>query len=213
MMSTRQPEAGAPQASVPLFEWDSRTVEGPLWADAVFALGMSLVMGWLARSRFREPPAGDLVLLRPPRAVLVLGVVGWLFTLFVAGGLRLYPSPEGPSAIVMLAFGSFLSLPLIAEYLKVQHHLEPGGFRYRPLISRPGTLRWTDVSLVTYSAVWKWFRIETVNGEVVRVSAMLIGLPAFAQAVLKEVPPDNIDPRARSLLEETAAGRPPSIWV
>jgi hypothetical protein len=41
---------------------------------------------------------------------------------------------------------------------------------------------------------------------------MLQGLPEFAEAVLKEVPEDRIDGEAIPILEQTAAGSPPSIW-
>jgi len=58
-----------------------------------------------------------------------------------------------------------------------------------------------------------WFRVEGVRGEVVRVSAMLMSLPAFAEAILSTVPTNCIDPETSDILQETANGEPPSIWV
>jgi hypothetical protein len=75
------------------------------------------------------------------------------------------------------------------------------------------SLRWAQVTRVRYSQSLKWFRIEAADGAVVRVSAMLTGLPQFAQAVLAEVPEFHIDKSARPVLERTAAGFPPPIWM
>lgn len=58
----------------------------------------------------------------------------------------------------------------------------------------------------------KWFRLDGANGEVVRVSAMLMGLSEFARVVLQKVSGSSIDPAARPILEQTAAGSPLSIW-
>ena len=66
---------------------------------------------------------------------------------------------------------------------------------------------------IQYSQSAKWFRLITNNGEVVRVSVMLVGLPEFARAVLDEVPPEKIDTGSKSVLEQTAAGHPPSLWM
>ena len=66
---------------------------------------------------------------------------------------------------------------------------------------------------IQYSRSAKWFRLITNNGEVVRVSVMLVGLPEFARAVLDEVPPEKIDTGSKSVLEQTAAGHPPSLWM
>jgi hypothetical protein len=59
----------------------------------------------------------------------------------------------------------------------------------------------------------KWFVVGTANGAVVRVSVMLTGLPTFARTVLHEVPRDRIDAAAVPVLERTAAGNPPPIWM
>jgi hypothetical protein len=50
----------------------------------------------------------------------------------------------------------------------------------------------------------RWFRIETASGEVVRVSALVTGLPEFAGAVLEQVPSYAIDDGARETLQAYA---------
>jgi hypothetical protein len=58
----------------------------------------------------------------------------------------------------------------------------------------------------------KWFKIELTSGVVVRVSAMLIGLPEFASRVLAGVPRGAIGENAYALLQQTEQGNLPRIW-
>ena len=121
---------------------------------------------------------------------------------------------ETASPLISLFFLAFAlsGVPLIAEYVRVRHQLEPGGLRYQSLLGKRGFVRWTDVTRIHYSEVAKWFRIDGGTGEVVRISAMLTALPEFARTVLEGVSPERIDPRTIRILESTASGSPPSIW-
>jgi PH (Pleckstrin Homology) domain-containing protein len=187
------------------------------WATAiqwaVWSVAMTLVMGWLARSRLR-PHGQNAGVLEHPASTLIIGVVCTLFFCALAVLSFLFPGRTG-SGLVSLTFLGFalLGVLLIAEYVRVRYSLQPGGLHYTPLLSRSWTLRWGDVTGIRYSQAAKWFRIDTGSGRVVRVSAMLTGLPEFAQAVLREVPPSRIDADALPILEQTAGGNPPSIWT
>ncbi|HEU5180416.1 MAG TPA: PH domain-containing protein, partial [Candidatus Polarisedimenticolia bacterium] len=75
-----------------------------------------------------------------------------------------------------------------------------------------GVLKWDAVRRLHYSHSAKWFRIDLADGGVVRVSAMLMGLPGFAQAALGQVSAAAIDSETRTVLEATAAGNLPRIW-
>ncbi len=175
---------------------------------------MTLVMGWLARSRSRIRAASDNALLYHPTSTLIVGLVtGGLF-LGIAVLSYLFPNTTGSLAITLF-FAAFalLGAVLVLEYVRVRHCLESGGLSYQKLFGKGGRLRWNEVARVHYSETAKWFRIVTVNGEVVRVSVMLVGLPQFARAVLDEIPPERIDPETKPVLEKTAAGFPPSMWM
>lgn len=190
---------------------------GPWWARALkwglWALVMSLIMGWVARTRLHPRAGRQTGVLQHPRSLLAIGLVCVGFFGALAILSHVFPGKSG-SPLISLFFLGFASLgvPLVAEYFRVRHELEPGGLRYRPLLSQPGALRWNEVMRVRYSHSAKWFRLDTLGGEVVRISAMLTGLPEFASTVLREVPASRIDDNARVLLEQTAAGSPPSIW-
>ena len=174
---------------------------------------MSLVMGWLSLSRQRTRVPAEQSVLRYPRSILILGAVCSIFFLSLALLSLLFPGKDGSPAISLIFVGfAFLGAPLIVEYYRVVHHLAEGGIRYSPLISTPGFLPWSAIKSVRYAPSMKWFRIEGRDGRIIRVSVMLMGLPEFARAVLREVPESRIDPSARGLLERTAEGHPPSIW-
>jgi hypothetical protein len=174
---------------------------------------MSLVMGWLSLSRQRARLPAEQSVLRYPQGILILGVVCSVFFLSLALLSFLLPGGNGSPTISLLFVGfACLGAPLIAEYYRVVHRLEEGGLRYTPLISSPSFLPWIDVKSVRYAPSLKWFRIEGRDGQIVRVSVMLMGLPEFARVLLSEVPESRIDPSARVLLERTAKGQPPSLW-
>jgi hypothetical protein len=64
---------------------------------------------------------------------------------------------------------------------------------------------------VHYAPVLKWFRLETREGKVARISAMLVGLPEFAQVLLRRAPPGAIDDETAQVLRATAAGDLPPL--
>lgn len=189
----------------------------PWWTHALqwglWFLVMTLVMGWLARARLRARGAPAANVLEHPTSTLIIGLICSGFFLAVAVLSLLFPGKDGSIWISLLFLGfALLGVPLVIEYFRVRHHLEPGGMRYRSLLGKSGALHWNEVASVRYAPVAKWFRLETRHGDVVRVSAMLIGLPEFARAVLLEVPASSIETEARTLLEQTASGSPPSLW-
>ena len=121
---------------------------GPWWAQ-VLAWGtwfvlMSLVMGWLARSRQRPRSGSRQGVLEYPRSVFVLGLVcSGLFLAFALLSLLL-PGKTGSPLIPLFFFFlgfALLGVPLIAEYVRVRHQLEPGGLRYQTLFGKRGFLR------------------------------------------------------------------------
>ncbi len=189
--------------------------ERPWWAVALqWALWggvMTLVMGWLARSRaVHGAPDG---LLRQPRSALFIGWACTLFFAALAGLSRAFPG-RNPAAWPTLVFLFFAAggLVLVAEYHRGRHRLTPEGLRYGKLLGRGGLARWDQVTRLGYSDAAKWFRLETSDGRVVRVSAMLTGLPDFASAALDHVPENAIEGRARQMLEAVRLGKLPSIW-
>ncbi len=190
----------------------------PAWRLAlqwgVWFVVMSLAMGWVARSRTNRRVPGDGRTLVHPRSTLIVGVVCTVFFLALAVLSVMFPGKSQRVWIATLLFVGFaaLGVPMILDYLNGRHTLTPDGLRFGKMLGGGGELRWNEVTALHYSESAKWFRLELGDGRVVRVSAMLIGLPEFASAALAEVPPAAIDPGARTVLEATAAGDLPRIW-
>jgi len=100
----------------------------------------------------------------------------------------------------------------VAAYVLEHYAVSEDGISGKDFIGRARQLRWSELRSVRYGALMKWFRLESA-GSVVRVSAMLTGLPEFAQLCLKRAPQAAIDAPTRAVLEATAAGNPPSVWA
>jgi len=67
------------------------------------------------------------------------------------------------------------------------------------------------VTRVRYNEGAKWFVLDVHSGARIRISAMLLGLPEFAAAVLTHVPRNAIDEASYRVLDQTAQGKPPSL--
>lgn len=186
----------------------SSVIQWGLWF-----LMMSVVMGALGRARLRpraESERGDLV---HPTSTLVVGVVCSGFFMLLAVLCLIFPGKDGgPLISVFFMAFSTLGLLMIAEYTRSRHRVEPEGLRYHTFMGRAGLVRWIDISRVTFSPGGQWFVVEGSAGEKVRLSTMLMGLPELARVILQQVEPDRIDPGSREIIEETAAGNPPSVW-
>jgi hypothetical protein len=189
----------------------------PWWAPVlqwgIWAVLMTIVMGWLAHTRTHPRPAGEAHSLAHPRSTLVIGLICGGFFLALAVLSAMFPGKTGSPLITLffLAFAA-LGLPLVLDYRNARHTLTPDGLRYGRMLGEGGRLRWAEVRRIHYSEAAKWFRLELAGGEIVRISAMLKGLPEFAAAVLAQVPPAAIDPDTRAVLQATAQGELPRIW-
>ncbi len=190
----------------------------PLWSHAlqwtVWGIVMSLVMGWLGKTRLREPErTADGVVLRNPASMLVIGLLCVIF-FFGAAVASLLAIKHGEGLKIFFAFSAFalLGLPLVADYYRDHHEVGARGLHYQTTFGGAGSASWNDLVKVRYSQGMKWFRLELRNSKVVRISAMMIGLADFAKLLLEHAPAADIDPATRQILEQTAAGNPPRVW-
>jgi hypothetical protein len=174
---------------------------------------MTAIMGWLARTRTRPRAPEEPHTLAHPRSTLVIGLVCGGFFLVLAVWSAVLPGKSGSPLISLLFLGfAALGAPLILDYRNARHTLMPNGLRYGRLMGGGGQLRWAEVRKLHYSESAKWFRLELADGRVVRISAMLRGLPEFAAAALNQVPQAAIDADTLAVLQATAQGELPRVW-
>lgn len=193
-------------------------MQTPVWRTVVqwtlWFILMSVVMGWLSRNRIKNRPQDQRMQLRHPWSTALLGLVTFGFF----GGIAVVSNTIGKNQSTtfwttgVFLLGAFGGLCMIADYFLARHLLSERGMRYGKLFGRSGTFEWPQVDRVDYSSVCKWFNLETSQGTTVRVSAMLMGLPEFAQQVLSHVAPERMNAQTAALLRMTAQGKPPSIW-
>jgi Bacterial PH domain len=180
----------------------------------VWAILMSLVMGWLARSRRRPRPTSQQRDLVHPASTLIIGLacLGLFAGLAVVSNVFANKTTTWWTTAAFLAF-ALMAVVLIADYFLARHHVSDDGMAYRKLTGARRYLRWSDLRAVRYTPVMKWFRLETRSGDVARVSVMLMGLPEFARILLAHSPEEAIEPHTLQLLRSTADGHPPSVWA
>ena len=185
----------------------------PLLRWTLSALLMSLIMGWVARSRMRPRPVRSERQLRHPISTLIIGLAGFLLFAAIAVVSNVFANATTSWWTTGIFVGfALMALPITGDYFAARHEVSEEGLRYGRLIGSGGLLRWDEVKSVRYSPGMKWFRLELQSGVVVRLSVMLMGLPVFATLLLARARSDAIDPETRLILQATAEGNPPSVW-
>jgi hypothetical protein len=176
------------------------------------ALLTGLVTALIAASRKRGPAVDHPGRLQHPPSTLMIGVL--VLGAFLGLATLAELADNGTSGpFVSAAFASFgvLGLLTILEYYRARHELTVDGLDFGRLLGPRGSLKWRDVTRLTYSRGMRWFRIETAAGEVAHVSAMLTGLPEFARAVLEQVPSYALDGSTREVLQACVQGELPRL--
>ena len=187
------------------------------WAElARVAVGPALVslipLVSLLLARRRAKPQVQAGRLQYPLSMLLVGLGGCaLFLGLAVLSIVIDNGTAGPLVTGAFLGLAALSLLLVADYHRARFELTADGMSFGRLFGAPGSLRWRDVTRLTYSRAMKRYRIETSSGEVVRVSAMLIGLPEFARAALAQVPSYALDEAAVAMLRTTAQAELPKL--
>jgi hypothetical protein len=187
---------------------------GPIVQWTLWGLTMTVVMGWIARSRLRKRPESERYTLVHPVSTLLIGLVGAAFFFGIAvisNTVGKNPTATIWTTLAFVAFG-LASVPMIADYYLARHRVSAQGIEYGRMFGQRGTMNWSEVKAVKFAPVMKWFVLESSTGTKVRVSAMLLGLPEFARLVVLHVSPAAIDSKSKVILLETEQGKPPNVW-
>src|SRR5262245_24054620 len=180
----------------------------------VWAIVMSLVMGWLAKSRRRARPTSEQGRLAHPPSTLIMGLVCFVFFAGIAVASNVFANETTTwwTTAIFIGFAGASGL-MIADYVRARHHVSEDGLAYRTLTGARRDLRWSELRSVRYAPALKWFRLETQSGDVARISVMLMGLPEFARLLLAHSSKGAVEPPTLEILQATADGHPPSVWV
>ncbi|MCD2518498.1 hypothetical protein LQ564_19530 [Massilia sp. G4R7] len=190
----------------------------PGWLSAVaqalfWIVATAFTMRWLARSRQQARRAADLDRLQQPRSMLALGSAGTVLWVGVMAAFTIWPDDTVSVWFYLFFVGlTLLSLFLVADYVNGRHAVREAGMDIGRPSGRRLSFGWDEVEQIRYAKSAGWFRIALRSGEVARVSSMLMGLPAFADQVLRHVPAARIEADALKMLSEAARGKLPGIW-
>jgi hypothetical protein len=192
---------------------DGRWWTAPLQWGLWFLL-MSLIMGWIARSRLRARPASEAGRLTHTLGMFVVGLVCFVVFAGFAIASNVFPNTTATwwTTAIFVGFACLGALMMTGVFLE-QYEASPDRLVGTNFIGIRKQLRWSELKSVRYSLMMKWFRLETQSGNVIRISAMLTGLPEFARLLLASAPAQTIDSETSELLRATAAGNPPSVWT
>src|SRR6266404_6950925 len=126
--------------------WWGTAVQWTVWG-----ILETLVMGWVARSRFKTGPHSDSQQLGHPPSTLIIGVVVFIFFAGIAIISNVFPNKTVRwwTTAVFVGF-ALLSLLMVADYFLGHHQLSEEGLSYGRLTGRPGYLRWADLGRVKY---------------------------------------------------------------
>ena len=115
----------------------------PWWAVAIqwtlWAVVMTVVMGWLGRSRLQRRIGEDPGTLRHPTSTLIMGAIG--FCLFAACTVLSALSRNGTApwwVSTGFAVGAAMSAAMVLDYFMARHRVSDGGLAYRKLFGATG---------------------------------------------------------------------------
>jgi hypothetical protein len=174
---------------------------------------MSLVMGWLAKSRKAAAPRGNQRVLTVSKAATMLLAVCLLFFIALTALSAIFAKPN--ENWVPYFFLAFLLLTLLSliDALSVRHELSEGGINYRGLYRRYPDVPWQQIKRATWKPTMKWLVVETYDGKVLRFSALLNGLETLAAALLDRVPSLQCDDTTVTVLTKARNGDLPTVWM
>jgi hypothetical protein len=187
--------------------WWAAVLQWTLWAVA-----MSLVMAWLARSRMR--PAAQSrsgTELRNPTSVLILGVVCSGF--FGALAAWSYGSPSGgPRIALFFVLFALLGVYLIYAYVTDWNEVRSDGVAFKSVRRGMRFAAWDEIVEITYTGWAQWLVLRLRDGTRFRLSMLVVGAQIAADALLRNVEGDVINKDAREMLERASRGDLPRLW-
>jgi hypothetical protein len=188
--------------------WWSHTLQWGIWA-----LVMTLVMGWLARARRPAAVAKGARVLTHPPTTLIVGIVCTGFFVVVAILAGIYASAKDWWTPYAFAAFVLLGAPLIVEGVRVRHELTDEGIVYQGFWTRYAMVSWAEVESAHWSTSMKWLTLTTRDRRVLRFSGMLNGLDSLALALKERTPRLHSDDATAKVLADACQGTLPSIWM
>jgi hypothetical protein len=151
----------------------------------------------------RAPGPGQL---RYPPGAMISCALSFLFFCCIALVSSIYGNQTATMWTNLLFMGmAAMGLHAMANYIVTRHEFTADGICWRRLIGQPIYLPWGEITSVYYKDRAGKFILVSATRQSVRIPLQLLGLPAFAQAVLDRVPSTAIDDGTRMVLSAVAS--------
>lgn len=173
---------------------------------------ISVLVGWLSKSRLRARPASEARRLVYPASFLIIGIVSFAVCAGFAVVSNIYSNETTTwwTTAIFVGF-AILSASMVLVFFWERYELSDEGLAGRDVRGVRRCIRWSELRSVRYVSSKKSFRLETRSGRVMRVSASLMGLPEFARILLQSAPAVAIETQTLDVLRATAAGELPCV--
>jgi len=190
----------------------------PFWISIIqwtlWALIMTAVTGWLGKARFKRTATGNDAVMTYPRAAMVMAFI------CVAGFgalvvLTLFASQKNAPWWTTAIFGFFFlaSLHWLVDCFLARYSLSDEGLEYVSVFTGKRFFRWDELQSLRYAPNLRWFILRSSQGHEARISIMMTGLPEFARRLMERARKVDIAASAIPILQQTARGEPPSVWL
>ena len=164
-----------------------------------------ILLEWLGTARSEPSPGGQRTMIYPRGYGyfgLAFATACWTVASFVW-----VAAPEARAVAVLFIIVSLTGLGAYAEVRITRLELSPEGIRERRIFRQPAFTRWSDITRVERRP--RCLVLEPSLGSTLRIAFSLCGLREFARLTLSSVPAPRIEPEARDVLEQMAAGELP----
>lgn len=177
---------------------------------AIYFLVAISVIKLIGMGRLRKRPEHVAHIVVHPLSTALMGIA-WSAFCWTLTAIALSPSSE-PYWALIGGFG--LGMPgvlLILCFFISKHEIHTKGLTSCRIFGLRRTVLWSDVVRIWYSTMRMAFVLDIRDGSRVHISALMMGLPKFAEMALANVSPSAFDETMRATLEATAAGDLPDL--
>ena len=136
-------------------------------------------------------------------------------TLFLAAAVWSVESAANPPIIlpiILLLLCMWLSYEL-AWTLVVRVEVKDDMLQHRSVMGGTNRLQVNRIMHVEYLPKVRWFAVRLDDGTTMRVSRVMTSLPDFAAWISSRVKESRIEKETRTILDSTANGSLPGIWL
>ncbi len=97
-----------------------------------------------------------------PRRILIIGLLGTSFFLFVTVVSNLFPNETTTwETTTVFIFFSLLGIYIIIDFMRSKFSITSSAIKYKNILFNTAEVSWNDIEEVDYSRINSWFILKT----------------------------------------------------